>query len=423
MAANERTPLQPDNNEDAALYDYTPPTNDDVSAARNWIQDFYAANSFLLKALLAILLAKVFPPAGAIYLHPEITSTWMAVIFIFTMAGFSLKSNEFAEAATRGWFNTFVLSFNFFLVSLLVFGMTLLMRYIDLVPKGLTDGMIVCACMPITVSMVIVLTKSANGDEAAAVLLAAMGSLLGVFISPTLILLYIGVQSQISMATVFVKLLLRIVVPVLTGQILQIYSTTVVDFVERHKGHFKNLQEWALIYIVYTVFCQTFSTPLDAGLMDIVYMAICQLTALLISMVVAWYSLKFLFQDEPRLRVMGLYGCTQKSVAMGIPLIGAVYENDPRAGLFTLPLLIWHPAQLLIGSALAPRLAEGVEALERHLTLVANSERRPCERRSFAIAPTSASVRRASSVAFESPLALVLELELEDDDSVFETVS
>ena len=41
---------------------------------------------------------------------------------------------------------------------------------------------------------------------------------------------------------------------------------------------------------------------------------------------------------------------------MGAPLISAIFETDPNVGLLTLPLLIWHPMQLLVGSILAPKL-------------------------------------------------------------------
>ena len=59
-------------------------------------------------------------------------------------------------------------------------------------------------------------------------------------------------------------------------------------------------------------------------------------------------------------------GCTHKTVAMGVPLINAIYEKDPNIGLYTLPLLIWHPMQLVIGSALAPRLnAWTIREIER----------------------------------------------------------
>ena len=97
---------------------------------------------------------------------------------------------------------------------------------------------------------------------------------------------------------------------------------------------------------------------------------------------------------------MGLYGCTQKSVAVGIPMISTLYEHDPRAGLYTLPLLIWHPLQLLIGSALAPHLAAGVERLERHVSNGASDSQR---RSFFANASIRESIRHGASVAFATP--------------------
>ena len=359
-------------------------------------------NSFVILAACAIGVAKLYPPLGAIYLHPDITATWLAVLFIFAMAGLSLQSTEFAKAATRLCFNSFVLAFNFGVVSLLVYGMTVGIRYGNWLPQGLTDGMIVCSCMPITVTMVIVLTKSAKGDEAAAVLLAAVGSLLGVIVTPALLWTYIGVQSDISFGQVFLKLVLRVVLPLVVGQLLQQFSPSVLRFVTQHKPRFKQLQEWALIFIVYTVFCKTFLNPIEATILDILCMALFQGTALLLSMLLAWVTLKCLYRNQPTLRVMGLYGCTQKSVAVGIPMIGALYEHDPHAGLYTLPLLMWHPLQLLIGSALAPRLAAGVDRLQGYL------DGDQSQRRSFFVSTTTTasiqeSIRRGSSVAFTTP--------------------
>jgi len=52
---------------------------------------------------------------------------------------------------------------------------------------------------------------------------------------------------------------------------------------------------------------------------------------------------------------------------MGVPLINAIYEDNPLVGLYTLPLLIWHPMQLVIGTAIAPRIAEYVKRREEEL--------------------------------------------------------
>merc|ERR1712050_670054 len=99
-------------------------------------------------------------------------------------------------------------------------------------------------------------------------------------------------------------------------------------------------------------------------------MIICQFLLLTILMALAWVSLKHLVPNEPKLRVMGLYGCTHKTVAMGVPLIHAIYENNDALGLYTLPLLIWHPSQLIIGSFLAPRLVKFVESENLRLGIV-----------------------------------------------------
>lgn len=332
-----------------------------------WLNDFYTANSFLILALCAILLALAYPPLGAEYLAPQITATWVAVIIIFLLSGISLKSEEFAKAFQRLKFNLFVQIFNFAVVSSITFGITRLLVLANALSQSLADGMTICSCVPITVNMVLVLTKSSDGDEAAAVFNAAFGNMMGIFISPALILLYLGENSTIDIGNVFFKLSMRVLVPIIIGQILQKFSKTVVNFVQAHKKKFKKVQELCLIFIIYTVFCRTFSTERDSSAADVFLMIAYQFVLLTSVMVLAWGSLRVFFSDVPKLRVMGVFGCTHKSVAVGIPLINAIYEDDPNIGFYTLPLLIWHPMQLVIGTFLSPRLAKFVKREEDRL--------------------------------------------------------
>jgi sodium/bile acid cotransporter 7 len=209
-----------------------------------------------------------------------------------------------------------------------------------------------------TVNMVIVLTKAANGDEACALLNASLGNLLGVFVTPALILGYLGQTSNIKFVDVVLKLVYRVVIPIIFGQILQNCSKSAVDFVAKHKPKFAKIQEFCLTFIVYTVFCKTFSEGLDvdiSGWQILLCFVVVALFVLLFQ-TLAWFALNLVFKDKS-LVIMGFYGCHHKTVAMGLPLIKAIYEDDPRLGMYALPLLIWHPLQLLIGSALAPKLA------------------------------------------------------------------
>jgi len=88
-------------------------------------------------------------------------------------------------------------------------------------------------------------------------------------------------------------------------------------------------------------------------------------------MVVAWFLFRFLFHSQPKMYVMALYGCTHKTVALGIPLISTIYQDSPALGSYTLPLIVWHSMQLLLGSLLAPKLSRFVVREEERLRAAA----------------------------------------------------
>ena len=185
---------------------------------------FYGANSLIVLVLCAIIIAYAYPPLGAIYLAPHVTATWIAVFFIFVMSGLGLKTNEFAKAFQRVYFNAFVQAFNFGVVSVGVYGFSRGMVASGALVQSLADGMIICASLPLTVNSVLVLTESGGGDGAAAVFNAAFGNMVGVFLSPALIFGYLGVNSEVNVGSVFFKLGLRVVLPIFIGQILQKFS-------------------------------------------------------------------------------------------------------------------------------------------------------------------------------------------------------
>ena len=71
-----------------------------------------------------------------------------------------------------------------------------------------------------TVNMVIVMTKASGGNEAVALLNASLGSIIGVFLTPALILIYLGQESDIKFGEVVLKLVYRVIIPIIVGQIL-----------------------------------------------------------------------------------------------------------------------------------------------------------------------------------------------------------
>jgi solute carrier family 10 (sodium/bile acid cotransporter), member 7 len=297
------------------------------------------------------------------------------------LSGLSLRTDEFSQAFQQIYFNSSIQVFNFGLVSGTVFLFSRVLVRLHWLDEVLANGMVICGCCPMAINVVIVLTASANGNEASAVFNTIFSNIVGIFLSPALILGYLGSTSVIHLGQVFYKLSLRVVLPLVVGQVLQKQSPAVARFAKEHKWHFKKTQESCLVFLVYTVFCTTFhteddnhhhhqdkeeegsssSTTTTAGMANIIWMIFYQFLLLISLMMVAWYSLGVAFPNQPQLRVTGLFGCCFKTIALGIPLINSIYEDDPQLGLYALPLLIWHPMQLVIGTLLAPHLARYVQ--------------------------------------------------------------
>ena len=221
------------------------------------VQTKYYENEFVLLILLAIILAKCHPTIGIQYFYPQITAKYVAVIFIFLLSGLSLQTSELhTTACSNITFHLYIQCFNFFLVSTFVYGIgTYVLHPYHIIQNiHLIHGMIICSCLPMAINAVIVVTKSSHGDDAAAIFNSAIGNLMGIFISPFLILLFLGISSNMNSIDILIKLIIRVLIPVLIGQLLQCFTCIQVHVVAKYKGIFKNLQQYCLVFIVYTVF-------------------------------------------------------------------------------------------------------------------------------------------------------------------------
>ena len=167
--------------------------------------------------MIVIAGARIHPPFAKDYLAPKVTASWIAVIFIFIMSGLSLKTSELKNALGQIGFNIFVQIFNMGLVPTFVWGVSKFCTHYEILSEDLSTGMVVAASLPMTVNMVIVLTKSSGGNEACALLNASLGNLLGVFVTPALILLFLGKDSDIEFGEVVLKLCYRVLIPIIFG--------------------------------------------------------------------------------------------------------------------------------------------------------------------------------------------------------------
>ena len=247
-------------------------------------------------------------------------SRFLSTPLIAVLAGMGLRTDEFAKATQRVFFNGFVQCYSFFFISSMVYALSRFLVSSDLVVQPLADGMVICACLPATINMVAVLTRIAGGDEAAAIFNCAFGNFLGIFLSPTLILAYLGMSGDLNIGSLFFKLAIRVLTPILLGQTIQRNSKAVMRFVRKYRPYFKKGQQYLLVYIVYCVMCRTFKTKEEEGaaseLSSIFVMIGLQFVLLVSFMVTAWYVVDAFFPDQPSLRCMAIFGCTHKTVSL-----------------------------------------------------------------------------------------------------------
>ena len=91
----------------------------------------------------------------------------------------------------------------------------------EAIEHDLRDGLLAMAAVPTTVNMCVAITRAAGGSEALAIFNAVIGNLLGVVLTPPLLLLLLGTASQLSALDATLKLAKKVLLPLLLGQLLR----------------------------------------------------------------------------------------------------------------------------------------------------------------------------------------------------------
>jgi sodium/bile acid cotransporter 7 len=184
--------------------------------------------------------------------HSSSKATWLAVVIIFLISGLGLHTSDFGNVIlNKKFFNVFVQVYNFGIVSAIVYWVSKTLERTRILPPELATGMIICSCLPMAVNATIVLTGAANGSEAAAIFHSTLGNIVGIFLSPLLIRMYLpGASGDTKLTDVFLDLFYRVLTPLMVGQFLKHFSASMRAFYAKYKRYFKKTQESCLIFIV-----------------------------------------------------------------------------------------------------------------------------------------------------------------------------
>ncbi|CAM9231931.1 unnamed protein product [Ectocarpus sp. 13 AM-2016] len=336
------------------------------------LKTFLNKRFFLLGAAAMVAAARVAPSPGTTGGLLSLSVSKAGVSLVFFLVGLAIKLGELAGAALNFRLNLLTQAFSLGVLPAVGVGFSRVLAAGGMHP-ALADGVLILMCLPTTVNMCVILTQSAEGNTAAAAFNAVLGNLLGVVITPALLLLLLGRRLDMapSLLATFKKLGIKVVLPLALGQLARF--TPLRKLHERKPKAISRFSECVLLSIIYTTFCDTFTNtaagvagtaPGGGGGGVLVLMAVLPIVHLLsLAALDALSRVPFLKINE-RDRIAVMFCGTHKTLAFGIPLIKALFEGHPSLGMLATPLLLYHPSELMLGSALAPTLRTRAEARE-----------------------------------------------------------
>ncbi|XP_068961576.1 sodium/bile acid cotransporter 7 isoform X3 [Petaurus breviceps papuanus] len=321
------------------------------------LRERLAKEWFMLGIVLVIVLAKMDPSVGAKGgpLKPEMTITYIAVSAIFFNSGLSLKTEELTSALMHIKLHLFVQIFTlaFFPTTIWFFLQLLSVTPIN---EWLLKGLQTVGCMPPPVSSAVILTKAVGGNE-------------GIIVTPLLLLIFLGSSSSVPFTSIFSQLSVTVVVPLIIGQIVRRY---IKDWLERKKPPFGTISSCVLLTIIYTTFCDTFSnTNIDLdGLSLLIILFIIFSVQLSFMFLTFFFSTRNNLGFTPADTVAIIFCSTHKSLTLGIPMLKIVFAGHEHLSLISVPLLIYHPAQILLGSLLVPTIKSWMVSRQKGVKLM-----------------------------------------------------
>ena len=326
------------------------------------VLQFLSKHWFFIGVISVILLAYVYPSLGVKGgpLRPEISVKIVGVSLIFLNSGLSIKTRDFAGALTKYDLHILIQSYTLIFIPFLMNFLSPLLMLLP-IDKWIISGLQVVSCLPPPVSSAVILTKAIGGNEAASILNSALGSFLGVFFSPILIYLSLGLTSTVPFLSIIQSLALTVLLPLLLGQLLRHFWLE--DALDPYKPYIANFASCILLSIIYTAFCGTFHLGYanDISLSSL-------LSIILIELIMQAFLLSLAFILSTRLLtgfkrsdvICVLFCSTHKSLTLGIPMLGVMFGDTRDGVLYSVPLLVYHPMQILLGSLLVPVLKEWV---------------------------------------------------------------
>lgn len=316
----------------------------------------FLPDSFTLILIGLVVGASILPLRGSAVAVGDL-ATNLAIGLLFFLHGAKLSTQAVIAGLTHWRLHGLVFACTFLLFPAL--GLALRPVLEPMIGPELYIGMLYLCALPATVQSAIAFTSMARGNVPAAICSAATSSLIGVFITPVLVLLMLGTAVQsTSLGEAIGNITLQLLLPFIVGQLLRPW---IGQWVINNKAWLKYVDQGSIYLVIYTAF----SRAVVEGIWDtlplwqlITLTLACCLLLALVLFIVGFLAKYFGFNLEDRITI--LFAGSKKSLATGVPMAQVIFSGA-ALGTLLLPLMIFHQIQLMVCAVLAKRYGQRPE--------------------------------------------------------------
>lgn len=309
---------------------------------------------FALMIIGAVVIASMLPARGlAVDVFNVLTASAIALLFFFH--GARLERKAIIAGVTHWRLQIAVLVVSFVVFPLIV----VLSRpvLVAMLGESLYPGVLYLAVLPGTVQSAIAFTAIARGNVSAAVCSASASSLIGVFLTPLLVKMFLGVTGEEGLGSTgeaIGRISVQILLPFVAGHLAR---PLIGGWVDSHRKWLKVVDQGSILLVVYTAFSAAMVAQLWATVEPQSLMMLCVVCVvlLLIVLMISWglgKAMGFSFPD----RVTLLFAGSKKSLATGAPMAQVLFAGG-GVGLMLIPIMVFHQIQLMVCAILAQRFA------------------------------------------------------------------
>ncbi|WP_055734986.1 bile acid:sodium symporter family protein [Agarivorans gilvus] len=310
---------------------------------------------FLLGMLLAIGLATVSAELGRSDGPLQLdTVCSFGVAVVFFLHGLGLSPSALKSGLSNWRLHLYIQSATFIAYPLLwlIFG-DVLLRFM---PAALAFGFCYLLVLPSTISSSVAMTSVGKGNVPGAIFNASLSSIIGVFITPFLVQLFMGLEGvELNLLDSVLSISKLLLLPMVVGQVLRPY---LLAWVERNKQVVNKVDKLVIILIVYNAFCDSIINGIWSRFSSSLLLSsllLCLVVLFFMVHLIQWGARKVSFSRPDE--IAAVFCGSKKTLAAGVPMAKVIFAADPALGMILLPIMLYHPIQIFYCALLANRYA------------------------------------------------------------------